>query len=172
MKHGKRTENVVENWRDSPLRRITISPETMAIEYDRPTVVEAICERLANGESLAAICRDKNMPTTRCFLQWADEHGAVAAEYSRALVARAEWFNAEHDRIRKTAVDRESAAAARVQLAGLEWQMGRMAPKRYGERVDLNVEHSFDLANEINLRRQQVIEANERLGIAPPEGSK
>jgi hypothetical protein len=144
----------------------------MTREFDRPAVVEAVCERLANGEALAAVCRDEGMPTTRTFLRWADEDETIAAEYSRALQARAEWFASEHDRIRKTAVDRESAAAARVQLNGLEFMMSKMAPKRYGDRIDLNVDHSFDLANEITLRRQQVIEANEQLGIAPPESSK
>lgn len=140
----------------------------MPTQYDRAATVEAICERLANGEALAAICREKGMPTTRRFLQWADEHEDVAAEYSRALVARAEWFNSEHDRIRKTAVDRESAAAARVQLAGLEWQMGRMAPRRYGDRLDVDVGVNIDLGTILDRRRQRVIEANAQLGLGGP----
>lgn len=141
----------------------------MAAEFDRSAVLEAICERLAKGEALAAICRRRGMPTTRTFLRWAAEDEAVAAEYSRALEARAEWAVAEHDRIRQTAVDKDSAAAARVQLTALEWQMSKMAPKRYGDRVDLNVEHSFDLASELTRRRQQVLEGNERLGLPSAE---
>jgi hypothetical protein len=59
---------------------------------DRAATVETICERLASGEALAGICRTKGMPTTRTFLRWADEDDEIAAEYSRALAARAEWF--------------------------------------------------------------------------------
>lgn len=137
-----------------------------------PEIVEEVCARIAKGRSVASICRSKGMPALRTFLRWADEREDVAAEYSRALEARSEWALAEHDRIRKTAVDKDTASAARVQLSALEWQMSKMAPKRYGERVDLNVEHSFDLAAEVTRRRQQVLEANGRLGIAPPEHGK
>jgi hypothetical protein len=127
-------------------------------DYDQPTVVEAICERLAQGKSLASICRAKDMPTLRTFLRWCDSDDSVAAEYNRALQARAEWFSAEHDRIRKTAVDRDSAAAARVQLSGLEWQMGRMAPRRYGDRLDVSVDANLDLGSILDRARQRVVE--------------
>jgi hypothetical protein len=100
-------------------------------------LVETICEQLAKGQALAAICRGRGMPSVRTFLQWADEQDGVAVEYTRALAARGEWFAAEHDRIRKTAKDRDSAAVARVQLSALEWQMSKMAPKRYGDATVL-----------------------------------
>ena len=127
-------------------------------EYDQPSVVETICEHLANGKSLASICRSKALPTLRTFLRWCDSDEAVAAEYSRALQARAEWFSAEHDRIRKTAVDRESAAAARVQLSGLEWQMGRMSPRRYGDRLDVSVDANLDIGSILDRARQRAVE--------------
>jgi hypothetical protein len=127
----------------------------MANEYDRTAIVERICERIAAGEALAAVCSD------------GDEK--VATEYTRALQARAEWFAAEHDRIRKTAVNRDTAAAARVQLSGLEWQMSKMAPKRYGDRVDVEVGVKVDLTDILDRRRQRVIEANEQLGITGPD---
>jgi hypothetical protein len=136
---------------------------------DRAATIETICERLAGGEALAGICRSEGMPTTRTFLRWADEDDQVAAEYSRALAARAEFFTAEHDRIRLTALDRETAAAARVQLSALEWQMSKMAPKRYGERLDVDVGVRVDLGAVLDRRRQRVIEANAQLGIAGPE---
>jgi hypothetical protein len=146
----------------------------MTRKYDRAATVEAICERLAQGEALATICAEKDMPTHRCFLQWADEDETIAGEYSRALQARAEWFAAEHDRIRRTAVDRESAAAARVQLSGLEWQMSKMAPKRYGDRLDVAVDASLDLGAIIDRGRQRVLEARrgDDPALPPPEGEE
>jgi hypothetical protein len=153
-----------------PCRRTV---RNMTRKFDRSATVEIICDRLSKGEALAAICADQDMPSTRRFLQWADEDEDVAAEYSRALAARAEWFAAEHDRIRRTAVDRETAAAARVQLAGLEWQMGRMAPKRYGDRLDVAVDASVDLGAIIDRGRQRVLEAkrvDDPALLAPGEG--
>jgi hypothetical protein len=136
---------------------------------DRAATVETICERLASGETLVSICRSDGLPTTRTFLRWADDDDSVAEEYRCALAARAEWYAAEHERIRLTAVDRETAAAARVQLTALEWQLQRMAPKRYGDRLDVEVGVKVDLGSVLERRRQRVIEANARLGIAGPD---
>jgi hypothetical protein len=137
-----------------------------------PELLESICERLAQGEALATVCRSPGMPSVRTFLQWADEKEDVAAAYSRALAARAEWFTAEHDRIRQTAVDRETAAAARVQLTALEWQMSKMAPKRFGDRLDVSVEHSVDLGAVLDKARQRLLEARRevpgQLGVHTP----
>lgn len=122
----------------------------------RPEIVEQICEQLAGGKALAEICRLKGLPSSRTFLRWVDEDESIEAEYRRALVARAEWFNAEHERIRKTAVSRETALAARVQLTALEWQMSKCAPKRYGDRVDVNVHRDGGLAAELDAARARV----------------
>ena len=138
-------------------------------DYDQPAVVEAICDGLASGKSLASICRAKDMPALRTFLRWCDADADVAADYGRALQARAEWFSAEHDRIRKTAVDRDTAAAARVQLSALEWQMGRMSPRRYGDRIDVDVGANLDLGGILDRARQRVLEARQQCdGALPP----
>lgn len=131
-----------------------------------PELVEAICSRLEQGEALALVCRDEVMPGLRTFLRWADEKEEVGTAYTLALRARAEFFEAEHTRIAETAQDKDSAAAARVQLAALEWRMSKLAPKRYGDRLDLNVDHSFDLSAVLDKGRQRVLEANARLGLS------
>lgn len=135
-------------------------PSTYSLE-----IVETICGRIAEGKSVAEVCRNEDLPALRTFLRWADEREDVAAEYRRALEARSEWQFAEHERIRQTAKDKDSASAARVQLTALEWQMSKMAPKRYGDRIDLTVDHTFDLAAELTRRRQQVLDGNEALGL-------
>ena len=135
-----------------------------------PDIVETICARLEAGEALAVICREDAMPGLRTFLRWADEKEEVGTAYSLALRARAEFFEAEHTRIAETAKGRDSAAAARVQLAALEWRMSKLAPKRYGERLDLNVDHSFDLSAVLDKGRQRVLEGNARLGLPSDAG--
>ncbi len=130
-----------------------------------PEIVEAICSLLEQGDALAEVCRQDAMPGLRTFLRWADEKEEVATAYTLALRARAEFFEAEHTRIANTAKDRDTAAAARVQLAALEWRMSKLAPQRYGDRLDLNVDHSFDLSAVLDKGRQRVLEANSRLGL-------
>jgi hypothetical protein len=128
-------------------------------------IAEHICKRLEGGEPLAAICRDPTMPGVRTVLEWADTIEEFAGMYTRARDAQAEHLDAEIQRIAETAVDKDSAAAARVKITALTWRASKMAPKRYGDRVDLNVDHSFDLAGELGRRRQQVLDANEKLGL-------
>lgn len=121
---------------------------------------------------MAAICRGAGMPGVRTVLEWADNNEVFAAMYTRARDAQGEWLDAEIQRIAGTAKDKDSAAAARVQITALTWRASKMAPKRYGDRVDLNVEHSFDLASEMERRRQQVLEQNRKLGLPDPEPGK
>lgn len=135
-----------------------------------PEIVEAVCARLEDGDALAEICRTQGMPKVRTWLDWAARYENVAKAYSVALQARAEFFEAEHTRISKTAVDRDTAAGARVQLAALEWRMAKLAPSRYGDRIDVNVDHTFDLAATLDKGRQRVLDANQRLGLPEPDG--
>ena len=135
-------------------------------------IVESICVRLEAGEPLAQICRDDGMPGVRTFLEWADRNEDVASLYSRARDAQGEHLDAEIQRISETAVDRETAAAARVQIAALQWRASKQAPKKYGERVDLNVDHTFDLAAVLDKRRQRVLDANERMELPGPDAEQ
>lgn len=130
--------------------------------------METICARLEAGEPLAQICRDADMPGVRTFLTWANEREDVATAYTLARDAQGEHLDAEVQRIAATAKDKDSAAAARVQIQALTWRASKQAPKKFGERVDLNVDHSFDLAATIEKGRQRVLDGNAQLGLPAP----
>jgi|SRR5690348_12489729 len=49
-----------------------------------PEVVEAICDRLAEGEPMAQICRDEGMPAYRTVKDWIDTDPEVSAAIARA----------------------------------------------------------------------------------------
>jgi hypothetical protein len=137
-------------------------------------LAETICSRMEAGEPLAAICRDEAMPGVRTVLRWADENEAFADQYRRAQQAQAEHLDAKIDEIAATAVDKDSAAAARVQINALIWRASKQAPKRFGDRVDLTVDHTFDLAGELGRRRQQVLDGRTADGglLSPPESEQ
>lgn len=56
------------------------SPSTYSIER-----IDAICERMAQGEPLAKICRDPEMPGLRTVYDWRDAHPEAA---EKLLAAR------------------------------------------------------------------------------------
>jgi hypothetical protein len=135
-------------------------------------LAEAICTRLEAGEPLASMCRDCEMPGVRTVLRWADENDTFAAEYRRAQAAQGEWLDAEIQRIAETATDKDTAAAARVQITALTWRASKQAPKKFGDRVDLNVDHSFDLAALIDRGRQRVIDGKGDVPLLGNGGEK
>lgn len=143
-----------------------------------PELAERICARIEAGEPLAAICRDDDMPGVRTVLRWADEIGEFAAEYARAREAQAEHLDAEIDRVAATAKDKDSAAAARVQITALTWRASKQAPKRYGDKLDVEVSTNTSLSAEIEAARLRVEQHSESdpveirlLEYAPIEGA-
>lgn len=132
-------------------------------------LAEAICDRLEAGDPLAAICRDDDMPGLRTVLRWADEKEEFGTLYRAAQAAQAEHLDAEIQRISETAIDRDTASAARVRIAALQWRASKQAPKKFGDRVDMTVDHSFDLAAVLDKGRQRVLDGNQALGL--PNGA-
>ncbi|MEO8455259.1 MAG: hypothetical protein ABI454_08865 [Sphingomicrobium sp.] len=131
-----------------------------------PDLAEVICSRLENGESLKSICEDAAMPHKRSVLRWVKSHEDFAEEYHLARWAAAEVFDDEARQLISGIKDRETAIAARAKFEILRWRAGVHAPRVYGERLDVGVGVTVDLTSLLDRRRQRVLEANERLGIA------
>ena len=94
---------------------------------------DAICERLATGESLVSICKDGAMPGLRTVMRWAADNEAFAVEYDLARAAQAEAMD---DLIAKIAANAGSDPhAARVQLDAAKWRASKLAPKKYGDKI-------------------------------------
>lgn len=66
----------------------------MSVTYSRE-VVDTICERLAKGEGLRAICADPAMPSRRVVQGWLKEHPEITEQYAQAMKAGAERRKAD-----------------------------------------------------------------------------
>src|SRR5277367_5306879 len=53
-------------------------------------LADLICERIANGESLRAICGEDGMPAQSSVFKWLIEHADFAEKYAHARVAQAD----------------------------------------------------------------------------------
>src|SRR5690606_532057 len=53
-------------------------------------LVDAICERIANGESLRSICSDDDMPSKTSVFNWLAKHPEFLTKYARAREVQAE----------------------------------------------------------------------------------
>ena len=99
----------------------------------------AICERLGQGESLNAICRDEHMPSRKVVHEWVtDDRDGFRDKYVRAREAQAEYWASEiieiSDSVRKGATS-EEVQAARLAVDSRKWVASKLLPKKYGDRV-------------------------------------
>ena len=108
----------------------------------RPTIfsqelADAICARLAEGESLLSICRDDGMPAESTVRHWvAEDREGFFAKYAHA---RDIGLDHQADRIIEIADTEEDPARARVMIDARKWHLSKMAPKRYGEKVTTEI---------------------------------
>jgi hypothetical protein len=104
-----------------------------------PAVGEAICARLANGESLVAIVRDPEMPCYGTVYGWLKRHPVFADLYVQARQIQADYF---FDEAREVAQGSTHATvwSDRLRFDTIRWQAARIAPRKYCERVIVEAE--------------------------------
>jgi hypothetical protein len=100
---------------------------------------EAVCARLANGESLLAIARDADMPCCGTVYGWLKRHEDFADLYAQARQAQADYL---FDEAREVALGSTHATvwSDRLRFDVIRWQTARLTPKKYLERVVLEAE--------------------------------
>ncbi len=111
-----------------------------------------ICRRLAEGETLRSVCRDKAMPDKATILRWlADKKKADFRDqyvYAREMQADALFDEAleiaddasgdwSTDKDGKKVLDHEHVQRSRLRVDTRKWAAGKMAPKKYGDKLDL-----------------------------------
>lgn len=121
----------------------------MSKKMGRPTifdkaVADEICERLFDGESLRSICKDDHLPKAATVFRWlADgQHSHFKDQYDAARLAQAHGYVEKIIEIAEGAGREgrdESGAVSRdrLQVDALKWFAGKLAPKYYGDKVDL-----------------------------------
>jgi hypothetical protein len=98
-------------------------------------IADAICERIAGGESLKAICEDETMPGKTAVYGWLSRHADFADKYARAREIQAD---AIFDEVVDIADDGElDPQDRRVRIDARKWVAGKLRPKVYGDKIDV-----------------------------------
>lgn len=103
-------------------------------------VGDDICERLANGESLRAICVDDGMPGRSTVFRWLGDNESFRDQYARAREDQAETMAddivsiADGDGVEDTAI---ATARDRLRVDARKWVASKLKPKKYGDRTTL-----------------------------------
>ncbi len=133
----------------------------------RPTsyteeIALAICERIADGESLRAICDDPEMPARSTIFKWLSENKAFSDQYARA---REEQADALFDEILSIAddgrndwmekhgkdgeclgwqVNGEALRRSQLRVDARKWMASKLRPKKYGEKIAIGGDKDLD----------------------------
>jgi len=120
-------------------------------------MADLICERIADGESLRSICDGEDMPSKATVFRWLSAEPLFRDHYALARDTQAESY---FDDIRDIADDgrndwmerknsdgenigwQENGEAIRrsqLRIDARKWMAGKLKPKKYGEKLDLNV---------------------------------
>lgn len=99
---------------------------------------ERIFEKMRNGNSLREICAAQGLPLTKV-CEWLNGE-EYREQYADAQEARADKMFDDILEIADSAKpDKNAVAAARLQIDTRKWIMGRMCPKKYGDKVGVDI---------------------------------
>jgi hypothetical protein len=123
-----------------------------------PEIAAEILERLAAGESLMQVCSAENMPSEALVRKWAIHNAEFGANYARS---RDIGIDCMADRLLKVAADAQrDPQCRRVEIDALKWYLCKLAPKRYGDRLEL----AGDKDNPIQQRVEVVFVPSKKAG--------
>jgi len=112
---------------------------TYAVDTVRE-IEEKIVEEIQTGRSLRQVCSDAGMPNIRTVTRWLTANAEFAHRYARARMAQADILFDRMEAVEEavTAGTMDSHAA-RVVLDSMRWRASKLAPKVYGDRLDVSV---------------------------------
>jgi len=159
---------------------VTGKPQTKEVtKTGRPSIysdqlVETICLRIAEGESLNKICKDEKMPDKATVFRWLVSDQVFCDKYARARELQAEtqfdelidivdqppelsYVKDKDGNDVEVKFDSSYVAWMKLRVDTRKWTAARMAPKKYGEQkqaeqefdpmvIDVDVKRMMDVA--------------------------
>lgn len=129
-------------------------------DYSTETA-DAICELLADGNSLKSICLGENMPNRSTVFRWLSAHTSFRDMYARAREAQADSLFDEIIDIANTPIEGSKSKVdkdgnvieiskgdmiehRRLQIDARKWVAAKLRPKVYGDKLDVDLTGALD----------------------------
>lgn len=106
-------------------------------------IQERVVAEIQTGRSLRQVCGDEGMPDFRTVQRWIVSDGQFAVKYARARMAQADVLFDRMEAVEEAvSAGTMDSHAARVVLDSMRWRASKLAPKVYGDRLDVSVSDS------------------------------
>lgn len=132
-------------------------------------IADTICERIANGESLRAICDEDGMPSKTSVFRWLADNEAFRDQYARAREtqadalfddvleiadnARNDWMERRGEEDAGWVANGEHIQRSKLRIDARKWMAGKLRPKVYGEKQEIEHTGSMDIKGETDPRQ-------------------
>lgn len=128
-------------------------------------MADEICSQIAEGKSLRELCEQEGMPSKSSIFKWLRTEEGFADNYTRAKEQQAEhfadelvaiaddgsndWMEVHHGDDEDSAwrLNGEHVQRSKLRIDSRKWLMSKMLPKKYGDKLDLNMAGSLNVTN-------------------------
>lgn len=117
-------------------------------------LADTICNRIANGESLLSISKEEDMPVASTIHLWVLENDEFSDKYEKARLMQAaymfdelldiaddgknDWMDKEDPDNPGYNLNGEHIQRSRLRTDVRKWYLSKVAPKVYGDKLDLS----------------------------------
>lgn len=133
-------------------------------ETGRPSLysqeyADSICDHIASGRSLVSWCQEGDRPSYTSVMRWLDAHESFRENYARARQDQADFLAEEIVQIADDGsndtyltedgpkTNQDVIARSRLRVDARKWYASKLAPKKYGEKVEAThlgaIDHSL-----------------------------
>lgn len=110
-------------------------------------LVDAICKRVSEGQALLHVCEEEGFPNQTTVFRWLNEKEEFRHKYARAREIQIERMAL--DALRIADDPNEDPQSRRVRVDTRKWILSKWAPKKYGDKLE--VEQSGQQTLEIRI---------------------
>ena len=129
-------------------------------------IQDRVVAEIQTGRSLRQVCQDDGMPNFRTVQRWIVDDGQFAVKYARARVAQADTLFDRMEEVEEAvSAGTMDSHAARVVLDSMRWRASKLAPKVYGDRLDVQVsDNRISIAGALQAAQSRLIDV---IDVAP-----
>jgi hypothetical protein len=136
-------------------------------------IADEICERLAHGETLRKMVLDDHMPASCMIYRWLDNNESFREQYAQARVRQADYYA---EMIIDESFGAHDAQIGRLRMDALKWASSKIAPKKYGDKIELESNNNQNLTLSFNIPSRgsdvEVIEMENTETLTLEQGEK
>lgn len=127
-------------------------------QEDKDNLINTICENIESGLSLRKALLIEGMPNRNTFYEWIDTDKEKANQYARATQIRADLIfedilyiaddtsrdtqTVDLDGVQVKQINHEVINRSRLRVDARKWMLSKMMPKKYGDKLELDVKES------------------------------